>query len=314
MNRIIAFLLFLHIGFFAGTTTHAQSKNKSKLILPSGNFEDLRRTGKAKVIEAVSPLTVKLDDGRFIHLAGLDFPDLDYYDPGDLSVTAVKILNDFLKGKAVIIYQTRSPNQGRVNRLGHEIAHLVRLDKDVWVQGMILSLGLARVRTTKYNPEMAEQMLQLEQRARKKEDGLWGISEYPILNPKTAENYIGSYQIVEGAITKVARQKNTLYLNFGQNWRKDFTVSIKSSDLRGFLKSGTDPQSWGGKTIRVRGWIESWNGPHIKIDHPQRLETLGITEQTISKKAPALGLPSTQKRPAKTSLPDPDSALPRFND
>ncbi len=296
MKQILAiFTLFASIIFGA----HA---NAQQFTLPSGDFTQLRKTGTAKVIEAVNPLTLKLDDGRFIHLAGLDYPDLDFYEPGDLSLTAIEILNDFLKGQKVVIYQTKSQNAGRINRMGHHIAHVVRTDKDVWVQGMILKLGLARVRTTKYNPDMAEQMLSLEQTARTAKDGLWGMDNYKIQSPKQAEDHIGSYQIVEGTIKNVSRQKNTMYLNFGNNWRTDFTISITSSNLRAFKNLKMQPQEWNGKRIRVRGWIESYNGPHIKIDHPERFELL-------------FDKPKTPKAPEpKIPKKDPGSALPKFND
>lgn len=298
MLRILSFISVFASVFL---TQNALAK---EFQLPSGDFSELRRTGTAKVLEAISPLTVRLDDGRFIHLAGLDFPDLDFYEPGDLSLTTVEILNDFLIGHTVVIYQTKSKDAGRANRMGHHIAHLVRLDKDVWVQGMILSLGLARTRTTKYNPDMASQMLKLEKDARRIKEGLWGMKEFGLITPTQAARKIGSYQIVEGIVKNVSRQKNTIYLNFGNNWRDDFTVSMTSTNLRSFTKHKMYPKDWNGKRIRVRGWIESWNGPHIKIDHPERFELLFTNTPQPKKAAPS------KPKPRK----DPGSALPTYND
>lgn len=297
MLRILSFISFF-TSVFLTQNVHAE-----EFTLPSGDFSELRKTGVSRVLEAINPLTIRLEDGRFIHLAGLDIPDLDFYDPGDLSVTAVEILNDFLVGREVVIYQTKSKDAGRINRMGHHIAHLVRLDKDVWVQGMILKLGLARVRTTKYNPEMASQMLTHEKYARQRKDGLWENKSYSILPPAQAERKIGSYQVIEGVVQNVSRQKNTLFLNFGKNWRTDFTISLTSSNLRSFTSNKMDPQSWNGKRVRVRGWIESWNGPHIKIDHPERFELLFSKETKPQQTAP--------KKPKVRK--DRDSALPEFN-
>lgn len=279
--------------------------------LPEGDFEDqLRLTGKAKVVEVVNPLTVKLDDGRFIHLVGLDIPDLDYYEPGELSVTAVKILDDFLKDKRVYVYQTRSSNQGRINRLGHHIAHLVRIDDNVWAQGLLLSLGVARVRTTINNPEMAEQMLNLEQSARSEQQGLWGSDDYKVLTPQEAKKHIGSYQIVQGRIYNVSMYKNRLYLNFGMNWKEDFTISISAFDLRKFTKAKLDPQGWNGKDIRVRGWIKSYNGPYIEIDNPSNLEAIfedGSVVPDQKQDAPP------EPEPEKKIKTDRTSGLPSLN-
>ncbi len=235
--------------------------------------------GVAKVSEVVNPITVKLEDGRFIHLAGLDFPDLDFYESGDLAVTTQKILEDFLKNKKVVIYQTKSKDKGRVNRMGHKIAHLVRIDNNVWTQGLLLSLGVARVRTTQYNPEMAAQMLSLENQARINKSGLWNMDEHKILTPEQAQDHIGSYQIIEGKVQNASLRKNKLYLNFGNNWRDDFTVAISAFNLKKFIRKKIDPKSWNGKLIRVRGWIRSYNGAYIEIDHPERFEALFEQQQ-----------------------------------
>ncbi len=242
--------------------------------LTAPNFDEMRKIGIGKVSEVVNPLTIKLEDGRFIQLAGLDYPDLDFYDSGDLSITANKILDDFLKNKKIIIYQTKSKDHGRVNRMGYHIAHIVRADSETWVQGMMLSLGVARVRTSKYNSEMATEMLASEKRARHDKLGLWGMDQYKILSPYEAEKHIGSYQIVEGKVNNASMHKNKLYLNFGNNWREDFTIAISAFDLRNFTKKKIDPQKWNGKLLRVRGWVESYNGPYMEIDHPERFEAL----------------------------------------
>ncbi len=244
------------------------------LEMPIGDFSDMRKTGSAKVSEVVNPLTIKLEDGRFIHLAGLNFPDLDFYDSGELSITAMAILDDFLKGQKVTIYQTKSAKKGRENRMGHHIAHLVHSGNDVWVQGLLLSLGVARTRTTQYNPEMGRQMLRLEDQAREKKSGMWNMAEFQVLTHDLAENHIGSYQIIEGRVHNASMRKNKLYLNFGNNWREDFTVAISSFNLRKFTKQKINPQSWNGKNIRVRGWLESYNGAYMELDHPERFEPL----------------------------------------
>ncbi len=273
MKNILTIFSFLTSLFFA-FNLYAKEQ-----LMPNGDFSDMRKTGAGKVIEVINPLTIKLEDGRFIHLAGLDFPDLDFYEAGDLSITAQKILEDFLINKKVIIYQTKSKDKGRSNRMGHDIAHLVRVNGYIWTQGLLLSLGVARVRTSKYNPEMAHQMLKLEKEARENKSGMWNMDEHQILTPDKAQEHIGSYQIIEGKVQNATLRKNKLYLNFGKNWRDDFTVAISAFDLKQFIKKKIDPKSWNGKLIRVRGWIRSYNGPYMEIDHAERFESLFEQEQ-----------------------------------
>lgn len=303
MKRILTIIAAFASTFFAFSVM-AQD-----FVLPKGDFEDMRKTDVATVTEVVNPLTVKLDDGRFIHLAGLDYPDLDFYDPGDLSVTAQEILDDFLKNQDVIIYQTQSKDEGRMNRMGHHIAHLVRARDETWTQGMLIALGVARVRTTKYNPEMAAQMLNLEDQARTQKVGLWAMEEYNVLTPTSTFKHIGSYQIIEGQVISVSMRRNKLYLNFGNNWKQDFTVRLNPNRYQDFEKNGLPPRRWSGKSIRIRGWLESYNGPFLDIDHPERIEALfdGKAQATPS---------SAEQSEQKTSAPrkDTGSALPEFND
>ena len=39
-----------------------------------------------------------------------------------------------------------------------------------------------------------------------------------------------------------------------------------------FPDQGLDPLTLEGRRIRVRGWIDSYNGPVISADHPQMIE------------------------------------------
>lgn len=260
---LVSFLLIL-----TTISGHARAQEQ----FPSADFSELVSSGKARVTDVIDPLTVKLDDGRVIHLAGLNYPDFDPYQPGNLSVTAMDILKDFLLKQWVEVFQTRNKKAGRVNRMGHQIAHLRRKDDQSWVQGTIINLGLARVRTDRYNPEMASQMYALEKKARKENMGLWSVDAFKILTPEKAEQGIGSFQVVEGKILSVTMHENRVFLNFGADWKTDFTVSIPPGEIRYFSQKGYFPQSWMGKNVRVRGWLFFLNGPSIEIDHPEAIE------------------------------------------
>ncbi len=209
-----------------------------------------------------------------MRLTGIDLPDYRPGEPGDFSLAALSVLRDMLEGQSVTLYQTREKDRGRMNRMGHMLAHIVRDEDGAWVQGTLLTLGLARVQTLSYNPEMAAQMLALEKAARTDKIGIWGDSRFAVLTPETATEHIGSFQIVEGNIYAAALNKNRLFLNFGQNWRDDFTVMLSTEAKRQLEKQGLDPMNWGGRKIRVRGWLESYNGPFIEADHAQVIELL----------------------------------------
>ena len=64
------------------------------------------------------------------------------------------------------------------------------------------------------------------------------------------------------------------YLNFGENWREDFTVSIAPRDRRRFEAAGIAVEDYEGRLVRVRGWVDSFNGPMIEATHPEQIEVL----------------------------------------
>ena len=272
MNKYLISLIltfcYLAASIFTALPARAQDK------LPQGDFSALRNTGEAQVIKIIDPQTMQLADGRLLRLSGLDFPDYSPAEPGDLALAALAVLRDMLEGKNITIHQTPKKDIGRMNRMGHMLAHIERTNDQAWVQGSLLTLGLARVRSTAFNPEMAAQMYALEAAARAEKIGLWGDSRFAVLTPETAADHIGNFALVEGTVHSAALKNNTLYINFGPDWREDFTLTLNSTAKRELGKQNHDPLNWAGKRLRARGWLESYNGPSIEIDHAAAIELL----------------------------------------
>jgi len=75
-------------------------------------------------------------------------------------------------------------------------------------------------------------------------------------------------------VLDAATVKGRTYLNFGADWREDFTVSIDKRAMKLFKKSGFDLLALKNKRIRVRGWLKKFNGPMIEASHPEQIEVL----------------------------------------
>lgn len=267
MNKGILTFLIIAASAFITPAAHARGQG-----FPQGEFDTLVRSDGARVVRVIDPLTLQLDDGRVMRLSGIDLPDYNVYKPGPLSVLALAVMKDMLEGQAVNVYQTRKDNRGRMNRMGQQMAHIERVRDRAWVQGALIGLGLARVMTTRSNPEMADEMYQIEQTARESKIGLWASPAWRVRSPDDAYGDTGTVQVVEGRVRSAALREGRIYLNFGADWREDFTVTIPSESRRAFTTSRIDPLKWNNKTIRVRGWIGDYNGPFIEIDHPERIE------------------------------------------
>ncbi len=139
----------------------------------------------------------------------------------------------------------------------------------------MLRAGLARVATSRDMREGAATMLALEDDARQKRRGLWAQSAWRVRDSDavTARD-VDSFQIVRGTVHNVATIKGRTYLNFGEDWRSDFTVAIAPAVAKLCRASGLDPAALAGKSLRVRGWIRLQNGPLIELTHPEQIEVL----------------------------------------
>jgi hypothetical protein len=138
----------------------------------------------------------------------------------------------------------------------------------------MLRRGLARVYTFADNRALASEMLSLEQSAREAGRGIWGNPFYAVRTSEQAARHIGTFQLVGDRVMDVAEVRGRTYVNFGADWRDDFTVTFDSRVRRLFEAQGIDPQSYEDQAIRVRGWLESWNGPMIEVTHPEQIEVL----------------------------------------
>lgn len=143
------------------------------LPIPQADFKELREDHTDRVTEVIDPLTLRLENFGIVRLIGLDIPDYNPHEPGVFAESAATILRDMLMDRRVKLYHTSDKSTGRTNRLQQKLYHVVIEENQSWVQGVLVQLGLARVRTEKSNPEMASQLYVLEDQARKAALGLW---------------------------------------------------------------------------------------------------------------------------------------------
>ncbi|MEM1306318.1 MAG: thermonuclease family protein [Pseudomonadota bacterium] len=177
------------------------------------------------------------------------------------------------RGRNVTVAFTRR----RADRYGRRLAH-VWLRKaggsKAWLQQRLLELGLARFAPDRERTACARRLAKAETRGRAAARGLWGLSAYRVRRadrPWQLRRYRNTYQVVAGRIMSANLSRGRLYLNFGREWRRDFTAVISKKQLAYFDRSPIDPRTLAGKTVEVRGWIESRGGPLISVEHTHQL-------------------------------------------
>ncbi|MCE7999288.1 MAG: thermonuclease family protein [Rhodobiaceae bacterium] len=234
---------------------------------------DLERSEAHKVVSVIDGDTVVLQGGREVRLVGLQAPKLALgrrnFADWPLSDVARRALAALVENEQVqLFYGGR-----REDRYGRLLAHLYLADGR-WVQGTMIAEGMARTYSFPDNRSCVRDLLRLETQAREAELGIWNHSYYSILSAEEPEmllNRIDSFQLVEGIVQSAALVRGRLYLNFGGDWREDFTVTIAPKHVRQF---SDDLEVYRDARVRVRGWIKSYNGPEIVVTHPEQIEFL----------------------------------------
>ncbi len=260
--------------------------------------------GESTPIESViDGDTVRLPDGRQIRLVGIQAPKLSlgraHMTDWPMSQDAKSFLQNLI-GAQILQLKYDGTHQDRHGRI---LAHLF-LPGGKWVQAEMISSGMARVYSFPDNKSMTAELLKLESAARTQKRGIWNHPYYAIQNPQSVldKKFIDTYQLVEGRVREVAEVKKTIYLNFGDNWRDDFTAVIPISARAAFTADKIKPKELTGAVVRVRGWVESKNGPSIELSHAQQLELLSY--------APGAKPPDAPKRKKRAKKAEKQDAKP----
>lgn len=245
------------------------------VLLQGGAWAEgpLTEGGSGVVREVVDGDTLVLEDGTTVRLVGIMTPKLPLGRRGfatePLAHDAKAALEALTLGRRV----TLSYGGQRIDRYGRALAHLH--DEDgLWIQGELLRKGLARVYTFSDNTALSARMLALEDETRRAGAGVWTNGYYRVRDTGETVEEIGSFQLVEGRIVDAANVRGRAYLNFGADYRSDFTITISPRDMRTFRRADFDPTTLEGRRVRVRGWLKSLNGPMIEVTHPEQIEVL----------------------------------------
>ncbi len=266
---------------FAGPAASEQSY-PSPPPLPPG----LREIDARHVVSAIDGQTLSLQDGRILRLAGIRTPQPPLGWPAEKrwrrSADATTALGTLAGGREILLYGPgKKLNSDRHDRL---LAQVVRAD-GLWLQGALLTAGMARVYTNLpgvgWAPEsdaLVAALYAAEGLARLAGRGVWADPYYAVRCAGDLNNATDAVQVVQGRILAVADVKGALYLNFGADWRRDFTIRVERRDRRrlGWSKKPLmlDGAALEGALVEVRGWVYWFNGPAIDLDHGARLRLL----------------------------------------
>lgn len=240
---------------------------------------DLPASEAGTVASVIDGETLQLTDGRTVRLIGAKAPMPPLGWRGDDPWPFVDDAREALEALAANRQVELRLGGSRIDRHGHLLAqvYVVSGDERLWLQQALIAKGLARVYSFPDNRACVAELLAREAEARDKQVGLWGSSLYRVasaLDLKRLGRLTHSYQLVEGTVASVGEGGGRIYLNFAQDWRRDFTVSVDRKAAPAFAAAGIDLKGLAGKRLRVRGFLAWRNGPMIEASHPEQVELL----------------------------------------
>lgn len=267
----------------------------------------LQSGGYRTVARIIDGETLALDDGREVRLVGALAPRAS--DAGAASgawpieTESIRVLTALVLGRSVKL----AFGDQRTDRYGRYLAHVFVGDgvNEKWVQGELLAAGAARAYSLPGSFNCSMELLAHERAARSKHRGVWSISLYRMKLARATGPLLqrrGRFEIVSGAVADVSPTTSATYLNFGRDWKSDFTARIAKKVLAANPDFARTLTGLHGKRIAVRGWIERRNGPLIDILHPDQIEVLD--EATAS---PELSQNTLPKPAQPASAPQHDS-------
>jgi endonuclease YncB( thermonuclease family) len=210
------------------------------------------------VAGVAGPATLRLSDGRRVRLADLRIAD---------TKAAARRLQRLAVGSRAVLRPSAGPGRDRYGR--------VRGDVVLRATGHSLSETLVRAGLAFVDPTVMPRgchgdLFSAEREAEAAGRGIW-TRPAPILEAGNVpvDANLGRYVVVTGTVEDVGESRRTVFLNFGVDYRTDFTALVRKADAKGWED---ELEALAGQRVRVRGVLEAWNGGLIRVEHPSQIE------------------------------------------
>jgi endonuclease YncB( thermonuclease family) len=225
----------------------------------------------ARVTKIIDGDTVAVEDGRKIRLLGIDTPEKGFKDakgvyhddPAPYAEQATQRLKGIAEGQQCSF----SFDKEKFDRYGRTLSYMVC--RGLEVNRTMIAEGFASVMIYPPNDSRKDELLSAQREAQAAGRGIWAGGIVPA---DTAAKHMNELRVIRGRVERVGLQKSMIYLNFGKDYKTDFTVGIRRRDWPLFASVGmVDARAFEGKEISVTGRIRERNGPYVDVTIPEQI-------------------------------------------
>lgn len=218
---------------------------------------------------------IRLQDGRVLRLAGLDWPAQDQAEQR----AALRQRWAELVMPGGVARRVSARITGEKDRWGRQAAQVFVLGPDtdppVWLQGGLLSSGLVVAW-----PEPAMAMcwaaaLAAETRARAAGSGLWsGLHQHDgsTLLRAGGDSPMSRRVVFESRVASVRPGRRVTFVNFAGPRDQTPSWMLSARQIRDFQKAGRDPATFVGKRLRLRADMELLPRPRLSVAGAQAVD------------------------------------------
>ena len=250
---------------------------------------NLERGEEGRVARVFAGDTLLLEDGTRVFLAEIDAPsgEAPYAAQSQGELEALALHREILLTYGGERRWVGRPREGEEAAREAAIAHVFVKSEGgrwFWLQHELVARGAAYVRARPNNHARADELLQLEARAREAERGMWAQRAYRPLTPRTASTAAieantnctrgdAPFRIIEGRIAdaRVFDRRASLRLEGADE--PPFSLVLFGDNFSQW--DGPDLATLNGAKVRARGSLGVFRDePQLCLEHSSQLEVL----------------------------------------
>jgi len=216
---------------------------------------------REKVIRVIDGDTIEISGGDRVRLLGIDAPEKG--DP--VSAVAADMLARLTASGPVTLEVCEDRDlYGRLLatvRVGES-----NINSTLLREGMALPMLIPPC-----GRPVAKDVLEASAQGALTGKGIYALKEYGIVSHLEARAHIGEYSVIKGRILNLYKGNKALHLNFGADWKTDFTAVLFRDGQQRYRDLGLDPADLVGLEVLVIGKVKRYNGAEIIVRGPDQI-------------------------------------------